>query len=148
MIMDYKDELRKWIDVVKQQSFSAPLATTLDDLKTLSAATKDLSDRVEMRVRKSLQQADDKAKAKPKSKASKKVKPFKAVKPPKPSTPNQNNPNNVVPSQQSNNLPTSNPTSSSAFTSADLNRLRTDFVANRSVITPTPPTPPLSTSTD
>ncbi len=42
--MDYKDELRKWIDVVKQQSFSAPLTTTLDDLKTLTTATKDLSD--------------------------------------------------------------------------------------------------------
>jgi len=38
----------------KQQSFNAPLVQTLDDLKTMTNALKELSDRVEMRVRKSL----------------------------------------------------------------------------------------------
>ena len=52
--MQYKDEMRRLIDIVKQQSFNAPLVQTLDDLKTMTNAVKDLSDRVEMRVRKSL----------------------------------------------------------------------------------------------
>ena len=52
--MQYKDEMRRLIDIVKQQSLNAPLVQTLDDLKTMTNAVKDLSDRVEMRVRKSL----------------------------------------------------------------------------------------------
>ena len=42
--MDYKDEMRKLIDIVKQQSFTAPLEQTLDDIKTMANAVKDLSD--------------------------------------------------------------------------------------------------------
>ena len=61
--MDYKDDMRRLIDIVKKLSFEAPLEQTLDDLKTLSTATHDLTDRIEMRVRKSLQPED-----KPKSK--------------------------------------------------------------------------------
>lgn len=52
--MQYKDEMRRLIDIVKQQSFNAPLVQTLDDLKTMTNAVKDLSNRVEMRMRKSL----------------------------------------------------------------------------------------------
>jgi ABC-type microcin C transport system duplicated ATPase subunit YejF len=53
--MDYKDEMRKLIDIVKQQSFTAPLEQTLDDMKTMANAVKDMSDRIDLRVRKSLQ---------------------------------------------------------------------------------------------
>lgn len=51
--MDYKKEMRQLIDIVKHQSFDAPLEQTFDDMKTLATAVKDLSDRIEMRVRKS-----------------------------------------------------------------------------------------------
>ena len=56
--MDYKDEMRKLIDIVKQLSFEAKLEDTLDDLLTLTTATKDLSDRISTLVRKSLQPND------------------------------------------------------------------------------------------
>ena len=42
--MDYKDEMRKLIDIVKQQSFTAPLEQTLDNMKTMMNAVKDMSD--------------------------------------------------------------------------------------------------------
>ena len=77
--MDYKTEMRKLIDIVKQQSFDAPLESTLEDLTTLSTAVKDLSDRINTRTKKSLN-PNDKVKAKKKSKA-KKVNPFPSVKP-------------------------------------------------------------------
>ena len=56
--MNYKDEMRKLIDIVKQQSFTAPLEQTLDDMKTMANAIKDMSDRIDLRVRKSLQPTD------------------------------------------------------------------------------------------
>ena len=56
--MDYKDEIRKLIDIVKQQSFTAPLEQTLDDMKTITNAVKNLSDRIDLRVRKSRQPTD------------------------------------------------------------------------------------------
>ena len=67
--MEYKDDMRRLIDIVKKMSFEAPLEQTLDDLKTLSTATHDLTDRIEMRVRKSLQPADKPKSKKPKKKA-------------------------------------------------------------------------------
>ena len=82
--MQYKDEMRRLIDIVKQQSFNAPLVQTLDDLKTMTNAVKDLSDRVEMRVRKSLtadtKTANKKA-SKKKAKKSNAIKPFPSIKP-------------------------------------------------------------------
>ena len=72
--MDYKTEMRKLIDIVKQQSFDAPLESTLEDLTTLSTAVKDLSDRINTRTKKSLN-PNDKVKVKKKSKA-KKINPF------------------------------------------------------------------------
>ena len=61
--MNYKDEMRKLIDLVKQQSFDAPLESTLDDMNMLTTAVSDLSDRITLRVSKSLQPNDKKAKA-------------------------------------------------------------------------------------
>ena len=75
--MDYKDEMRKLIDIVKQQSFTAPLEQTLDDMKTMTNAVKDMSDRIDLRVRKSLQPTDTaKKKTAKKAKATTKPKHF------------------------------------------------------------------------
>ena len=46
--------MRRLIDIVKQKSFDAPLVQTLDDLKTMTNAVKDLTYRANIRVRKSL----------------------------------------------------------------------------------------------
>ena len=75
--MNCKDEMRKLIDLVKQQSFDAPLESTLEDLTTLSTAVKDLSDRITTRTKKSLN-PNDKGKTKPLRKV-KKAKPFPSV---------------------------------------------------------------------
>ena len=90
--MEYKDEMRRLIDIVKQQSLSAPLQQTLDDMKILTTAVKDLNDRIEIRVRKSLFKSDSKATAKPTKKVSK-AKPFPSVSSP----PTQPKPNNNPP---------------------------------------------------
>ena len=65
--MDYKDGMRRLIDIVKKLSFEAPLKQTLDDLKTLSTATHDLTDRIEMRVRKSFSQQINQNQRKPRN---------------------------------------------------------------------------------
>ena len=56
--MNYKDEMRKLIELVKQQGFDAPLENTLEDLTTLSTVVKDLSDRITTRTQKSLNPND------------------------------------------------------------------------------------------
>jgi hypothetical protein len=53
--MDYKDDMRKLIDIVKQKSLNAPLAQTLNDMNILTSAVSDLSDRLSIRVRKTTQ---------------------------------------------------------------------------------------------
>ena len=127
--MDYKDDMRRLIDIVKKLSFEAPLEQTLDDLKTLSTATHDLTDRIEMRVRKSLQPED-----KPKSKKSKKakqpkVRPFPSVTPPS------------SPPQKA--LPTANPVTTSAISAGDYDRIRQDFTSKQNALVPIKPSPPL-----
>jgi hypothetical protein len=62
--MDYKDEMRKLIDIVKQQSLNAPLAQTLDDMNILTNAVSDLSKRLSLRVRKITQPKANQAKRK------------------------------------------------------------------------------------
>ena len=80
--MDYKNEMRKLIDIVKQQSFEAKLEDTLDDLLTLTTATKDLSDRISTRARKSLQPNDKEKKKTNKSSTAKTIKSFPSITPP------------------------------------------------------------------
>ena len=46
------------MDIVKQQSFIAPIEQILDDIKRVANAVKDMSDRTDLRVRKSLQPTD------------------------------------------------------------------------------------------
>ena len=130
--MDYKDEMRKLIDIVKQQSFTAPLEQTLDDMKTMANAVKDMSDRIDLRVRKSLQPTDKAKKKKTKkSKSFAKAKPFPSVKPPKPTaiTPQQQaTPNSAVGSQ--------------AFTSKDISDIRNYYLQKQSELHPIKPQSP------
>ena len=120
--MDYKTEMRKLIDIVKQQSFEAPLESTLEDLTTLSTAVKDLSDRINTRTKKSLN-SNDKPKANKKGKA-KSVNPFPSVKP------------LLIP--QSKNTPSSADKLQS-LKQFDFNKKRDDFVAKQQATKPITP---------
>ena len=125
--MDYKNEMRKLIDIVKQQSFEATLADTMDDLLTLTTATKDLSDRINTRVAKSLNANDsDAIKYKPNAKSkAKKVKNFPSITPP--------------PIPKSKNLPTSNAVSSTSTSANDIQNVRNDFMAKQQASQPIKP---------
>ena len=125
--MNYKDEMRKLIDLVKQQSFDAPLESTLEDLTTLSTAVKDLSDRITTRTKKSLN-PNDKGKAKPLSKT-KKAKPFPSVTP--------------LPIPQSKNTPQQKADKLNTLKSTDFNKQRDDFVDRQQSIQPVKPQPPM-----
>ena len=127
--MDYKNDMRRLIDIVKKLSFEAPLEQTLDDLKTLSTATHDLTDRIEMRVRKSLQPADKPKSKKPKKAKQPKVRPFPSVTPP--------------PSPPQKALPTANPVATSAISAGDYERIRQDFTSKQNALAPIKPSPPL-----
>tara|TARA_R110000796_G_scaffold159911_1_gene276702 strand:- start:255 stop:638 length:384 start_codon:yes stop_codon:yes gene_type:complete len=127
MKMNYKDEMRKLIDLVKQQSFDAPLESTLEDLTTLSTAVKDLSDRITTRTKKSLN-PNDKGKTKPLSKA-KKAKPFPSVTP--------------LPIPQSKNTPQQKADKLNTLKNTDFNKQRDDFVDRQQSIQPTKPQPPM-----
>jgi hypothetical protein len=127
MKMNYKDEMRKLIDLVKQQSFDAPLESTLEDLTTLSTAVKDLSDRITTRTKKSLN-PNDKGKTKPLSKA-KKAKPFPSVTP--------------LPIPQTKNTPQQKADKLNTLKSTDFNKQRDDFVDRQQSIQPTKPPPPM-----
>ena len=75
--MDYKDVILKLIDIVKQQSFTAPLEQTLDDMKEMENAVKDMRDRINLRARKSRQPTNKaKKKTSKKNKGIAKAKPF------------------------------------------------------------------------
>ena len=124
--MEYKDDMRKLIDIVKQQSLSAPLQQTLDDMKMLTTAVKDLNDRIEIRVRKSLVKSDSTATAKPTKKV-KKAKPFPSVSsPPAPTKPN-------IPTQTSDKM--------KVLQKADFNKMRDDLLAKQQALQPIKPIP-------
>jgi len=91
----------------------------MDDLLTLTTATKDLSDRINTRVAKSLNANDNDAiKYKPNAKSkAKKVKSFPSITPP--------------PKPKSNNLPTSNAVSSTSTSANDIQNVRNDFMAKQ-----------------
>ena len=129
--MEYKDEMRKLIDTVKQQSFTAPLQSTLDDMKILTTAVKDLNDRIEIRVRKSLVGGDDKAKKKIKTKAVKKAKPFPSVTPP---TQTQQKTNQTA-------LPTQTDAKVKALQQVDFNKMRDDLLVKQQALQPIKPIP-------
>ena len=125
--------MRKLIDIIKQQSFTAPLEQTLDDMKTMTNAVRYMSDRIDLRVRKSLQPTDKaKKKTAKKSKGIAKAKPFPSVQPPQLSaanTPQQATPNSAVGSQ--------------SFTSKDISDTRNDYLQKQSELQPIKPQPPL-----
>ena len=124
--MDYKDEMRKLIDIFKQQSFTAALEQTLDDMKTMANAVKYMSDRIDLRVRKSLQPTDKaKKKTTNRSKDISKAKLFPSVKPPQPAMSNatsQATPNNAVGSQ--------------SFTIKDISDIRNYYLQKQSELQP------------
>ncbi|MDA9949394.1 hypothetical protein N9C16_08430 [Paracoccaceae bacterium] len=128
--MDYKKEMRQLIDIVKQQSFDAPLEQTLDDMKTLTTAVKDLSDRIEMRVRKNINPKD-----KSKKGSSKPTKSYDVSKAsiPKP-----------MPTRNTNNrLPTGSSVSSSSVSAKDLDNIKTDFMTRQKSVQPITSQPPV-----
>lgn len=133
---NYQKQMRAYIELVKKMSFEAPLQQTLTDLKTMAKGTQDLADRIEVRVKQSLEQDKRATKKGDTKKASIKkpsVKPFPSVKQmPKQKpvqAPNNNNP-----------LPTSNTPTATAFTQGDINR-----VGNMS-LQPIKPQPPIGSS--
>ena len=123
--MNYKDEMRKLIDIIKQQSFTAPLAQTLDDLNSLTTATSELSDRINIRVSKSLQPKDKQASKSVKAKGVKNPKPFPSVTPP--------------PIPQSNNTPQQKADKLNAIQATNFNKKRDDFVQKQQSIKPIKP---------
>ena len=126
--MDYKGDMRRLIDLVKKMSFESPLEQTLDDLKTLFTAAHELTDRIELRVRKSLQ-PNDKPKSKNPQKAKRTlVRSFPSVTP-------------SPPSQKA--LPTANPVTTSAISSGDYQRVRQDFTSKQQALKPIKPASPL-----
>ena len=128
--MDYKKEMRQLIDIVKQQSFDAPLEQTLGDMKTLTTAVKDLSDRIEIRVRKNINPKDKAKKAKSKSK--------KLSAMPKVSIPK------TKPTTSTNNsLPTGNSVSASSVSAKDLDNIKTDFINRQKSVQPIQAQPPV-----
>lgn len=131
--MEYKDEMRKLIDIVKNASLEQPLESTLDDLLTLTSAAKDLTDRIETRVRKNLV-ANDKPKGKG---ASVKKKAKQLPKPPLPSSAN-------TPKQNNNSLPTTNPVSSTAISQADYNKAADTYKAQQKSLKPITPQAPIA----
>ena len=123
--MNYKDEMRKLIDIIKQQSFTAPLSQTLDDLNSLTTATSELSDRINIRVNKSLQPKDKQATKSVKTRGVKKPKPFPSVTPPK------------IP--QSKSTPQQKADKLNAIQATDFNKKRDDFVQKQQSIKPIKP---------
>ncbi|MDA9214864.1 hypothetical protein N9O86_02675 [Planktomarina temperata] len=128
--MNYKKEMRQLIDIVKQQSFDAPLEQTLDDMKTLTTAVKDLSDRIEMRVRKNINPTDKPKKTKSKSKKLSAM-PKAAIPKTKPTT------------STNNSLPTGNSVSASSVSAKDLDNIRTDFITRQKSVQPIQAQPPV-----
>ena len=128
--MDYKKEMRQLIDIVKQQSFDAPLEQTLDDMKTLTTAVKDLNDRIEMRVRKNINPTDKPKKTKSKSKKLSAM-PKAGIPKTKPTT------------STNNSLPTGNSVSASSVSAKDLDNIKTDFITRQKSVQPIQAQPPV-----
>lgn len=123
--MDYKDEMRKLIDTIKQQSFTAPLAQTLDDLNSLTTARSELSDRISICVSKSLQPKDKQASKIVKAKGVKKPKPFPSV--------------TLRTYSQSKNTPQQKVDKLNAIQATDFNKKRDDFVQRQQSVKPIKP---------
>ena len=112
--------------MVKQQLFTAPLEQTLDDMKTMANAVKDMSDRINLRVRKSLQPTDKaKKKTTKKSKGIAKATPFPSVKSPTTSA--------ATPTPQATPI---SPSGSQSFTSKDISDIRNDYLQKQSELQP------------
>lgn len=134
--MDSVSEMRKLIDAVKAESFTAPLPQVVQNLTLLSTATKDLSDRLAIRINKKL---DDKPKTKNKKtkKSVPKMPSLKSNSPqhstaPKPTSATSNN----------SSIPTSNPVSSSSVSSNNYNAVAKNFASQQQSLNAIQPIPP------
>ena len=126
--MDYKTQMRQLIDIVKQNSFDNKLEDVMDDLMTLTTATKDLTDRINTRVKKSLNVDTASLKKSNKQKTAK-SNAFPSVAPP------------PKPKAQTTHK-TVTPTATSA---KDIDDVRRDFVAKQKATQPTTPQSPIGT---
>ena len=134
--MDSVSEMRKLIDAVKAESFTAPLPQVVQNLTLLSTATKDLSDRLAIRINKKL---DDKPKTK--NKKSKKSVPNIPV--PKSNSPQYSTAQKPTSATNNNSsLPTSNPVSSSSVSSNDYNTVAKNFASQQQSLSAIQPIPP------
>jgi len=126
---DYQNEMRRYIEVVKKMAFEAPLEQALDDLKTLTQATQQITDRIDMRVRKSLNPTDKEKKGavvKKKGRVkSKGIKPMPLTTPTKP--------------KQQSTMPTTNSPTSTAVSQTDYNRVKQDYSQSLQPIQPIKP---------
>ena len=106
--------------------FRTQLEQISEDANKVANAVKDISDRIDLRVRKSLQPTDKaKKKTAKKSKGISKAKPFLSVKPPQPTASNatsQATPNSAVGSQ-----------------TLDISDIRNDYLQKQSELQPIKP---------
>ena len=112
--------------------FRTQLEQISEDANKRANAVKDMSDRINLRVRKSLQPTDTiKKKTAKKSKGIAQAKPFPSVKPPQPTMSNaasQATSNSAVVSQ--------------SFASKDISQIRNDFLQKQSELQPIKPQSP------
>lgn len=142
--MDSVEQMRKLIDAIKADSLTAPLPQVAQNLVQLATATKDMTDRLALRI-------DKKNNASKKSK-SKKSKQAQRLKIPSQNTPLK--PQNTAPNKNIKTLPkpqsatannpfaTANPTYSAAITSNDFNALKSTQPSQSTPLTPIKPIPP------
>jgi len=134
--MDSVSEMRKLIDAVKAESFTAPLPQVVQNLTLLSTATKDLSDRLAIRINKKL---DDK----PKTKTKKSKKSVPKIPAPKSNSPQYSTAQKPTSATNNNSsLPTSNPVSSSSVSSNDYNTVAKNFASQQQSLNAIQPIPP------
>ena len=124
--MDYKTQMRQLIDIVKQNSFEGNLEDTMDDLMTLTGATKDLTDRINTRIQKRLN-VDSKSLKKPTTGKAPKAFP------------------SVAPSSKPKALSTQNTVTATATTAKDIDDMRKDFVAKQKATQAIAPQSPIGT---
>ena len=112
--------------------FRTQLEQISEGANKVANAVKDMSDRIDLRVRKSLLQTIKvKKKTAKKSKSIAKAKPFPSVKPAQPTT------SNATPQATSNSA-----VGSQSFTNKDINDIRNDYLQKQSELQPTKPQSP------
>ena len=151
--MDSIEQMRKLIDAVNSESFTAPLPQVAQNLAELATATKDMADRLALRIDKNIN-ISKQTKSKPKStkQKSKSKKPFPSLKlpsqtnkPKKQPAPQQQTAKTTQKPQSAtatNPFATANPTYSSAITSNDFNATASSQASQPNPFAAIKPVPP------